>query len=107
MAANLGSELRTCSLMDWRALWILPSCTAFCTACEGGTASTSARMVCEENAGWDLAGGGVATLVEICGCGIVGRGGGAAFGGGPAGPRGGSGAEMRTGFLLSTAFLYL
>src|SRR5690349_20291077 len=115
MCATFGSDLRTCSLIAWRALWILPSCTAFCTACDGATASTSALSVCEETPCGRLprpgvcGGGGGGTLVEgpcvVCGDGIVGRGGGGGEGGGPVG-RGAVEVAIRTGRLLSTTFLY-
>src|SRR5262245_30289090 len=102
--------------MAWRALWIFPSCTAFCTACDGATASTSALRVCPETDLGTLAeagaGGGGTLGAGLCtpvwGGGIVGRGtggcGSAAAGGGAVGRGWG---VIRTGRLASTAFLYL
>src|SRR5438445_12328176 len=94
MCATFGSDRRMCSLMACRALWIFPSCTAFCTACDGATASTSALRVCDETppgcrGAPDVAGGG--TFVDdpaIEGDGRLGRGGGGVDGAGPAGVRG-------------------
>src|SRR5215467_13568549 len=90
------------------ALWILPSCTAFRTACDGATASTSALMLCADTAcALAGAGGGVGALLE--GGGMVGLGVGGDGGGGSGGPVGGRDPPegvRRTGFLLSTAFLY-
>src|SRR5262249_2094476 len=117
MLANFGSELRTYSLMACRALWIFPSCTAFCTACDGATASTSALKVCEETvcdpralaaAG---AGGGGTLGAGLCtpvwGGGIVGRGAGGGVGAAAGGAVGRGAGVIRTGRLASTAFLYL
>src|SRR5690348_14250003 len=94
-----------CSLIDSLALWILPSCTAFCTAWEGGTASTSAfissGVPVEVRGGGGallLAGGvgGTADDVGIVGRGPAGGATGEAFDGAPA---------VRPGRLLSTTFL--
>src|SRR6185437_1031955 len=105
MAAIFGSTLRMCSLIDSRALWILPSCTAFCTACEGGTASTSARTSCgaplaiRGDGATLLFPGGVGGTTDAVG--MVGRG----PGGGATGEKLDCAPAVRPGRLLSTTFL--
>src|SRR5258708_17869166 len=90
------------------ALWILPSCTAFCIAGEGGTASTSACWCGIDDCGrswnegfrglWNGEGGGGApgTIAGF----TTGATGGSEV-------KRGDGVCERTESLLSTAFLYL
>src|SRR5258708_31862284 len=137
--ADFGSASRTCSLICWRALWIFPSWTAFCTACDGATASTSGLNVCDDTpstlgeagaaggatlfkcdgfactgfecdgfawAGFECAGLACDGGVFGDGIGWRGCGGGSGAGGAPI-KRDTPGGDIRTGRLLSTAFLYL